>query len=112
MTTTKILMPQLGESVSEGTVSRWLVKPGEHETVQVGTELAFAEIAVGETARLGPLATAADGKLFEGAQSIEPKSTDPLPEGRISPAAAKLARDHGIDISGVRGTGLGGRVSR
>ena len=24
----KIIMPQLGESVTEGTISKWLVKPG------------------------------------------------------------------------------------
>ena len=26
----KITMPQLGESVTEGTISRWLVKVGDH----------------------------------------------------------------------------------
>ena len=25
-------MPQLGESVTEGTISKWLVKPGDHVT--------------------------------------------------------------------------------
>lgn len=25
----EILMPQLGESVTEGTIDRWLVKPGD-----------------------------------------------------------------------------------
>src|SRR5258708_39512494 len=27
--TTRVLMPQLGESVHEGTISKWLVKPGD-----------------------------------------------------------------------------------
>ena len=26
----KIKMPQLGESVTEGTIEKWLVKPGDH----------------------------------------------------------------------------------
>ncbi|MCK6257629.1 2-oxo acid dehydrogenase subunit E2 [Fictibacillus sp. KIGAM418] len=30
MATEKILMPQLGESVTEGTISKWLVQPGDH----------------------------------------------------------------------------------
>ncbi|TMC10757.1 MAG: hypothetical protein E6J29_10955, partial [Chloroflexi bacterium] len=27
--TVKVTMPQLGESVHEGTISKWLVKPGD-----------------------------------------------------------------------------------
>src|SRR5256884_6904514 len=27
--TTRVVMPQLGESVHEGTISKWLVKPGD-----------------------------------------------------------------------------------
>ncbi|MBO0707173.1 MAG: lipoyl domain-containing protein, partial [Candidatus Dormibacteraeota bacterium] len=27
--TSRVTMPQLGESVHEGTISRWLVQPGE-----------------------------------------------------------------------------------
>ena len=30
MTIEKIVMPQLGESVTEGTIERWLVKPGDY----------------------------------------------------------------------------------
>ena len=26
----QIKMPQLGESVTEGTIEKWLVKPGDH----------------------------------------------------------------------------------
>src|SRR2546430_1171563 len=29
MATTRVVMPQLGESVHEGTISKWLVKPGD-----------------------------------------------------------------------------------
>jgi pyruvate dehydrogenase E2 component (dihydrolipoamide acetyltransferase) len=37
----------------------------------------------------------------------------PAPKERVvaSPAARRLAREYGVDISGVRGTGLGGRVT-
>jgi len=29
MAITRVVMPQLGESVHEGTISKWLVKPGD-----------------------------------------------------------------------------------
>lgn len=38
----------------------------------------------------------------------EPPSADPAPEA--SPAAANLAKKHGIDLSSVTGTGTGGRI--
>ncbi|HEY2599833.1 MAG TPA: biotin/lipoyl-containing protein, partial [Candidatus Dormibacteraeota bacterium] len=48
-TTQRVVMPQLGESVHEGTISKWLVKPGdkvvefepmmEVETDKVATEV-------------------------------------------------------------------------
>ncbi len=31
---------------------------------------------------------------------------------RLSPAVRRLARDHGLDLSGIRGTGMGGRITR
>lgn len=29
MSVEKVIMPQLGESVTEGTIEKWLVKPGD-----------------------------------------------------------------------------------
>ena len=31
---------------------------------------------------------------------------------RLSPAVRRLAREHGLDLSGIRGTGMGGRITR
>ena len=147
MTMTKIVMPQLGETVSEGTISRWLVKPGdrltefapmlevdtdkvnaevpapfsgvltqilaqEGETVRVGAEIAVVEIVGEETTSAVKSATATDFELREDREPIEETEADGPLEARISPAAAKLAREHGVDVAKVRGTGLGGRVSR
>lgn len=44
-----VTMPQLGESVSEGTISRWLVKPGDHiaefdAMVEITTDKVDAEV--------------------------------------------------------------------
>jgi 2-oxoisovalerate dehydrogenase E2 component (dihydrolipoyl transacylase) len=49
MSTTKVVMPQLGESVHEGTISRWLVKPGDkvvefEPMLEVDTDKVSAEV--------------------------------------------------------------------
>jgi 2-oxoisovalerate dehydrogenase E2 component (dihydrolipoyl transacylase) len=49
MATTRVVMPQLGESVHEGTISRWLVKPGDRVTefeplLEVDTDKVSAEV--------------------------------------------------------------------
>src|SRR5690348_15678029 len=49
MATTRVTMPQLGESVHEGTISKWLVKPGdrvvEYEPrLEVDTDKVNAEV--------------------------------------------------------------------
>ena len=48
--TTRVVMPQLGESVHEGTISRWLVKPGDtivefEPMLEVDTDKVNAEVA-------------------------------------------------------------------
>src|SRR2546427_12737881 len=48
-TTPRVVMPQLGESVHEGTISRWLVKPGDKVTefeplLEVDTDKVSAEV--------------------------------------------------------------------
>jgi 2-oxoisovalerate dehydrogenase E2 component (dihydrolipoyl transacylase) len=49
MATTRITMPQLGESVHEGTISKWLVKPGDQVVefepmLEVDTDKVNAEV--------------------------------------------------------------------
>jgi len=48
-TTTRVVMPQLGESVHEGTIARWLVKPGDRVVefepmLEVDTDKVSAEV--------------------------------------------------------------------
>jgi len=48
-TTTRVIMPQLGESVHEGTISKWLVKPGDkvvefEPMLEVDTDKVSAEV--------------------------------------------------------------------
>jgi len=49
MATTRVVMPQLGESVHEGTISKWLVKPGDkvvefEPMLEVDTDKVSAEV--------------------------------------------------------------------
>jgi pyruvate dehydrogenase E2 component (dihydrolipoamide acetyltransferase) len=72
--------------------------------------------AVGETLRVGAvIATIGDGAVPERARVAEPE-----PDGnggdpgrvRATPLARRLAREHGVDLSMIEGTGPGGRITR
>ncbi|MBO8163107.1 MAG: 2-oxo acid dehydrogenase subunit E2 [Brevibacillus sp.] len=136
---TKVLMPQLGESVTEGTISKWLVNVGdvvdkydplcEVTTDKVTAEVPstvsgrVAEIVVqeGETVAVGTLILyiTEAGEQDEGAASgIDAKIPSRTEESqhadkqRYSPAVRRLAKEHNIDLSRLVGTGAGGRITR
>jgi 2-oxoisovalerate dehydrogenase E2 component (dihydrolipoyl transacylase) len=176
----QIKMPQLGESVTEGTVEKWLKSEGDfvkrdEPIVEVVTDKVNAEIpspfegklvkiavSEGETVRVGAViaqietaggaAAAAPSEPTKetAAPAKEPaaptkESEAPHPEvpqtpaprqgatapaasaapspapssdnggsdrARLSPAVRKLAGEHGIDATALRGSGMGGRVTR
>src|SRR6202158_4650918 len=149
----QIKMPQLGESVTEGTVDKWLkhegdfVKGGEPivevvtdkvnaeipspfegklvkiavsegETVLVGAMLAQIEVAPapGAAAAATPASPAREataGDTAPLAAAIAPPSESGDGErARLSPAVRKLAAENGIDAASLRGSGMGGRVTR
>ena len=179
-----VTMPQLGESVTEGTISKWLKQPGEridrYEPIaEVITDKVNAEVpapsdgvmgdliaAEGATVPVGgaictirgldegaaPAASAPDpaaeaappapvplpappapapaasappppppapAPTAEPAPAAAAASTSPAsePEGagaglHVSPAVRMLAREHGVDLAGVPGSGLGGRITK
>ncbi len=153
---TNVIMPQMGESVAEGTITKWLKKAGEqvdrdeplleittdkvdaeipspaagilsqilvkeNETVAVNTVVAVID---GEAAAVGAPAAEAEGEV--AARSAAPAAAAPsLPtaagspsvptapeEVRSSPLVRRIARDYQVDLTQVRGTGLGGRISK
>jgi pyruvate/2-oxoglutarate dehydrogenase complex dihydrolipoamide acyltransferase (E2) component len=138
---TQVIMPQLGESVVEGTVGRWMVQEGqpvkEYEpllavtTDKVDTEVPAPATGVllkiyvpeGQTVAAGTLlaeigaegeasATGAEAE-GNGVGAHEAQSAAPPATSRAaSPLAQKLAAEHGIDMQEVPGTGPGGRVTR
>ncbi len=149
---TTITMPQLGETVTEGTVAQWLKKPGDdvekyEAFVEVSTDKVNAEVPSPVTGRLSQLLvkegeTVATGTpiaiIDEGEALTEgsaPQQTQPQPQAAperpqvaasagngaardgaaalrgASPAVRRLAREHHIDITSLRGTGQNGRVT-
>jgi len=188
---TEVVMPQMGESIAEGTITKWLKKVGEHvdrdeplfeistdkvdaeipspaagtltevrfkegETVEVNTVVAVLDGAGSGNGSAAPAATATKA---EPAPPVETKAepppapapvaaapapppTPPAPptpspaaETKPAPAAAaaeqtgtpsveelrrtkssplvrKIAKEHGVDVASLEGTGISGRVTK
>nr|WP_208588451.1 dihydrolipoamide acetyltransferase family protein [Gracilibacillus suaedae] len=138
MTVQRINMPQLGESVTEGTVSTWLVQAGDYvekydAIAEVMTDKVNAEVPSsysgvikeliaeeGETIEVGQLMCyiEAEGEESEQASSSPAPESDDEPsveqnmKARYSPVVMRLAGEHQIDLSTVTGSGKGGRITR
>jgi len=165
-------MPALGESVTEGTVTRWLKKVGEtvnvdeallevstdkvdteipspaagvllsidvpvDSTVAVGTRLAsigaagstpVAAPAIPPAAPVTSSAPAAAPKAVPTPPQTPPplvpkpvssaptpaptKSSSVLDDSYVTPIVRKLAAENGVDLTRVKGTGVGGRIRK
>jgi 2-oxoisovalerate dehydrogenase E2 component (dihydrolipoyl transacylase) len=111
-------LPDLGEGLEEAVVSAWLVAEGDtvelnQPFVEIETAKATVEVpapfagtisklhvGAGETLTVGaPLAT------FEVAGSVGSAAA-------TTPAVRKLAKDLGVDLSAVAGSGPDGRITR
>ncbi len=133
---TDIIMPQLGESIAEGTVVKWLVPVGgmiqkDESLLEVETEKVTLEIPSPATGRLNEIIvhegqTVPVGTLLARIESappsevinrvggvvVRPMEQASRGEQHHSPAVRQLAKEHGIDLSQVKGTGVGGRVTK
>ena len=139
-------MPSLGADMTEGTVVRWLVKPGDSVSrgdivVEVETDKADMEVEIfqsgavekllvpeGERVAVGtPLALIATGGAPVPAVAPAPAEVAPAappvarapgsgapaaPPLRATPTAKVLARELGIDLATTPGSGLGGAITR
>lgn len=129
----EVKMPQLGESVTEGTVGKWLKGVGDEVkkyeplleviTDKVDTEITATHsgtvlqilINEGETVPVGTVLAVlgAEGEgVPEAAPIVEEAAAKPARAPRISPVVAKIAAEHNVDLSLVKGTGRGGRVTK
>ena len=133
MTVEQILMPQLGESVTEGTITKWLIAPGDevkkYEPVaEVLTDKVTAEVpstvsgivqeifvAEGKTVPVGTALCSIATREAESPNIRTKKKPAPSSgnmKTRYSPVVLRLAREHDIDLTKVQGTGRGGRITR
>ena len=127
---TTVVMPQLGESVVEGTVVRWIAKPGQRverdePLVEIATDKANTEIPspsagvlVEQIAKEGAVVAvgAALARLDEAGSAAAPQKTAPSAppaDGvRVTPVGRNVAQEHGLDLAKVPGSGAGGRVTK
>ncbi len=173
-----IVMPQMGESIFEGTITKWLKKPGdkverdeplfEISTDKVDAEIPspsagiLKEIKVGEgktvpiqtvvgtidaggdgaakapaaaPAAASPTKSPEPAKAAAPAPAAKPAAAPPPPQKTAAPAATasgqvtpparpagerihssplvrRMAKEHGVDLASVPGTGAGGRISK
>jgi 2-oxoglutarate dehydrogenase complex dihydrolipoamide succinyltransferase (E2) component len=99
-------------SPAAGRLSKILVEPGD--TVDVGTPLAELDAA----ARPGEAHPEERHDDAEPVHPAAPKPVKPVGDGEMdrsgyhSPVVRRMADEHGIDLSQVEGTGIGGRIRK
>lgn len=131
---TKIVMPKLSLTMKEGTVGRWYKKEGEtvekdEPIVEVISEKATYDLEAPASGILRKILveegvdapvnavlaviTASDEAFSETELIAEAPPTIDEEEKRVlaSPAAKRLAKEHGIDLSLVKGSGPEGRIA-
>lgn len=136
----EVKVPELAESITEGTISEWLKQPGdavekgdyllELETDKVNVEIIAEHSGVlesimkdaGDTVQVGEtVAVIAEGKeaapvLKEQASPVKEETAPPAVHKQeavlATPAARKLAREKGIDLSKVEAVDPIGRVNK
>jgi 2-oxoglutarate dehydrogenase E2 component (dihydrolipoamide succinyltransferase) len=136
-----IVVPSVGESITEGTIARWLKKDGDavradEPVFELETEKATAPVPApssgrlvisvpeGQTVKIGQVV----GRVEEGAAAPAKKgagappprqdnaraAAPAAPKGDVllSPAARQRAAEAGVDVGQLTGTGRGGRVTK
>jgi 2-oxoglutarate decarboxylase len=140
--TVDIVMPAMGESVSEGTILEWAKQPGEaveedETVVEISTDKVDAQVPApasgtieeilaqaGDTVTVGQVIarmTTSNGAA-PAAKAPEPTSA-PRPEAsappvpptdglKVTPVARRVAAARGIDLTEIQGSGPAGRISK
>jgi pyruvate dehydrogenase E2 component (dihydrolipoamide acetyltransferase) len=161
-----VVMPQMGESIFEGTITKWLKKPGDkverdEPLFEISTDKVDAEIPSptagvlkeikipeGQTVPIQTVVAVIDGagaaaaptptpapapaaaKPAPAPPAARPAASAPTPAPTLSaPASApasgsgaerihssplvrRLAKEHGVDLASLEGTGAGGRITK
>jgi 2-oxoglutarate dehydrogenase E2 component (dihydrolipoamide succinyltransferase) len=163
---TEVVMPQMGESITEGTVSKWLKAVGDNiekdePLLEISTDKVDAEVPSpvagkllsinveeGQTVEVGAVLAmvGAEGgasvpsakpqapsvaesrsvpaeqtKSAPAAQAVSVAATnggngnatvDELRRSKSSPLVRNIAKEHGVDLTRIPGSGLSGRVTK
>lgn len=158
-----VVMPQMGESIVEGTLTKWLKKVGEtierdEPLFEISTDKVDSEIPApaagvlqevlveeGKTVAINTVvariagageAAAAPAPVIAAAPAPAPVAAAPAPApvaaaappppppapavaaapaepaGPLSPLVRRMAREYNIDLTQIRGTGAGGRITK
>jgi len=111
-------LPDLGEGLTEGEIARWLVAEGD----EIAEDQPLVEIATDKTTVEIPSPAAGTvSQLLVGEGEVVPVGTLLVVIGgeaparaaapQATPAVRQLAKEHGVDLATVRGTGPGGRIT-
>ncbi len=135
-------MPQMGESVAEGTILQWLANEGEridkdkpvveistdkvdtevpspvtgvlskilhkeNETIPVGTVIGIIQVQAAETEEI-----TTPKEIITTKFEVQAPKAGLSEREKISPLVKTLARQYGIDLKKVKGTGEGGRITK
>ncbi|OJX73316.1 MAG: dihydrolipoamide acetyltransferase [Leifsonia sp. 71-9] len=107
--TDKALMEQ--EAYEAGVLAEILVAEGEN--VAIGTPIARLDDGSGEDAPVAAAAPAAPAPQAASASTSAPAPASASPDRRpASPLVRKIARERGLDLAAIPGTGPGGRIVR
>ena len=137
---TEVPMPQMGESITEGTITKWLKNIGDtvardEPLFEISTDKVDAEIPSpvagtlseirakeGATVNVGSIVAVIGGGAAAPAKAAPaapaPAASAPAPSAsqgempRSSPLVRKIAGDNNVDLSQVSGTGSAGRVTK
>lgn len=135
----EIKVPVLPESVADATIATWHVKPGEpvsrdQNLVDIETDKVVLEVVAPEDGQISELlfqegdtvlaeqvianfvagAVAGQEVSKEQAEAAAPKAEEAAAEGNdaLSPSVRRLIAEHNLDAAKIKGTGVGGRITK
>lgn len=137
----EIKVPVLPESVADATIATWHVKPGEQVSrdqnlVDIETDKVVLEVVAPEDGSISELlfgegdtvlgeqviarfiAGAVSGQEVTKAEAAAPaaeaiaESTSDESNDALSPSVRRLIAEHNLDAAKIKGTGVGGRITK